>query len=199
MSYLNMDLNDTKVGLGFDPVPAGAYQAQIIDSELGHSKNDNLMLNLTWMIIDGDCAERMVYDRIMLSGSDKAITFGKRRLKTLAEAIGHPNPNRIDDSTELHGLPCLITVIVRKGGGEYSDSNEVKNYQPLTSSAPQQSAAAAVAPPANSPPTQSAAPPKTQAPPLPPGQKTSPPPNKPRTPFEKPAGGPMAEAGGGGC
>lgn len=199
MSYLNMDLSDAKTGLGFDPIPAGVYQAQIIDSELGHSKADNLMLNLTWMIIDGECAERMVFDRIMLSGSDKAITFGKRRLKTLADAVGHPNPNRIDESHELHGLPCLITVTLRRGKGEYSDSesNEIKNYRPLTAATPQQPAVAAVAPSANTPPAQSAAPPKSQTPP--PTQKTAPPPNKPRTPFEKPAAEPTAEAGGEEC
>lgn len=184
MSYLNMDLSDAKVGLGFDLVPSGDYTALVIDSELTRSKNDNMMLNLTWLIIEGDLAERMVFDRIMLSGSDKAIAFGKNRLKTLADAIGHPNPNRVDDSSELHGLPCLITVAIKKGDGDYSDSNTVKNYRALTNLNHQQPTVA-VSP--NTPSAQSAAPPKSQN--APPARMASPPPpnQKPQTPFDPPS------------
>lgn len=185
MSYLNLDLSDTKAGLDFEPVPAGVYEAQIIDSEERKSKNDNDMLNLTWLVIDGEQAGRMVFDRIMLSGSDDSINFGKRRLKTIAEAIGHPNPNFIGDKEELHGLPCIITVVVKKGTEGYSDSNEIKNYQALNSTKPQPAAAAA---PANTAPARASAPPPNSRSQAPPAQRTAPPPRaqKAQTPFDPP-------------
>lgn len=186
MSYLNMDLSDAKVGLDFEPVPAGDYQAQVIDSELTQSKSDNTMLTLTWLVIDGEQAERLIFDRVMLSGSDKSVAFGKRRLKTIADAIGHPNPNRIEDSGELHGLPCLITVAVRKSTEGYSDSNEVRNYHPLANAAPQRAPAA---PPANTSPAQVAAPPNSRAQTPPPARGNTPSPRgaqKPQTPFDPP-------------
>ena len=188
MSYLNMDLNDVPTGMGFDPVPAGDYPAQIVDSEVTSSKQDNMMLTLTWLVIEGEYAERMIFDRAMLSGSEKSVAFGKRRLKTIADAIGHPNPNRIDDSAELHGLPCLITVTVRKGNEGYSDSNEVKDYKSLSTPNPHAPAAAT---PANTPPAKNQAPPNTKNTP-PPAQAqaasaNTPPPNqKAQTPFDPP-------------
>ena len=170
MGYLNVDLHDVPSGMGYDPIPAGDYQAQIIESKLENSQSGNLMLNLTWVVLEGDHAGAYVFDRAMLSGTDKAINFGRRKLKTMAEAMGHPNPNRIDDSEELHGRPCLITVSVRKGDGDYSDQNEVKNYKPLG---------------APTPTNQTAPAPATQ--PAPPA-KTPPPPNQKRaeTPFDPP-------------
>lgn len=184
MSYLNMDLSDAQVGLGFDPVPAGEYLAQIVGSEVGSSKNDNMMLILTWLIIEGEHSERMVFDRVMLSGSEQSVKLGKRRLKTIAVAVGHPNPNRIDDSGELHGLPCFITISVKKGLEDYSDFNEIKNYRPLNGPNHQPAAAA---PPAGgpAPPNRAQAVPRQAAAPLP--ARTAPPAAaKAQTPFDPP-------------
>ncbi len=187
MTLLNMDLHDTPDTLGFDPIPAGDYTAQIVDTEIAHSKAEELMLSMSWLIMEGDHAERLVFDRVMLSGSDKAVAFGKRKVKTIATAVGHPNPNRVEDSEELHGLPCLITVAIREWNGE--NRNEVKNYKPLTAPQPQVPAA----PPAQA---QAPAPPATRMPPPPAPPKTGatpPPPRqgqaRPQTPFDPPAGG----------
>lgn len=178
MAYLNMDLSDTPSGMGFDPIPAGEYPAQIVGTDLTRSQNDDLMLNLTWQVMEGDHAERLVFDRVMLSGSDKSVAFGKRKIKTIADAIGHPNPNRVEDTEELHGRPCLIVVAIKPYNGE--DRNEVRNYKPITKADPAPAAAAA--------PSASAAQGKTTPPP--PSRKS-----QVQTPFDPPAG----EAGGEPC
>lgn len=169
MAYLNMDLSDTPSGMGYDPIAAGEYQAQIIETEISRSQSENLMLNLTWQIQDGECAGRMVFDRLMLEGSDKAVAFGKVKLKTMADAVGHPNPNRIEHTEALHGLPCLITVTIKEYNGE--NRNEVKNYRSLKEAGPANKAAA---PPAAAPPK------KGPTPPPPKKQQSS-------SPFDPPA------------
>lgn len=168
MSLLNLDLSDAPTGMGFDPIPAGDYPAQIINTELSHSQGGDLMLNITWQVMEGEYAERLLFDRVMLSGSDKAVAFGKRKIKTIADAIGHPNPNRVENSEELHGLPCLIVVVIKPYQGE--DRNEVRDYKS------QAKAAVPVAANSNSAPTT-----KTSAAPPPPRKTQA------QTPFDPPA------------
>ena len=198
MAYLDMDLHDTPDTMGFDPIPAGDYVAQIIESDIGTSKKGYMMLNLTWVIMDGPYAERLVFDRVMLSGSDASIAFGKNKIKTIASATGHHNPNRVNDSEELHGRPCSIIVTIREWDGE--NRNEVKNYKPLTTQALSAPAPQSTPPQASTPPPVRPTPPPpshSQAPPPPaqgqPPARTVPPaqgagaPPRPQTPFDPPS------------
>ncbi|UQZ90858.1 hypothetical protein C4J81_17235 [Deltaproteobacteria bacterium Smac51] len=176
MTRINQDLTDVSAGLGFDPVPAGEYQAHITDSDIANTKNGDLMLKLSWTILEGPHASRMLFDRIMLSGSDNAVDFGKRKLKTIADATGHHNPNRIEDSEELHGRPCSIKVTIDTY--ESNERNEIKDYKSL--SAPTSFAPAARA----STPPQSTPPPPAQgahASPPPPRRTPPPPANHPQS------------------
>ncbi len=108
MTRINQDLSDTPSGLGFDPIPAGDYPAHITESDIANTKNGDLMLKLSWTVLEGPHASRILFDNVMLTGSEKAVAFGKRKLRTMADATGHPNPNHVDYSEELHGRPCLL-------------------------------------------------------------------------------------------
>jgi hypothetical protein len=197
MAFLNRDLNGVPAEMGFDPIPKGTYLAHIIESKDDTSKNDDLVLKITWMILEGEHEGRKVFDQIMLTGSDKAVAFGNRKLKTIAVASGHPNPNFIEDSEELHGLPCQIVVGVRTWEG--AERNEVKDYKPASSKQPaaQPSPAAPPPPPQGPPPPAAATSTPPSAPPSAGPTKTaaSPPPPQPggaKSPFEPPAEGPAA-------
>lgn len=122
---LNMDLNGVESSESFGSIPAGEYTAHIVNSVECASKNtDNYGVSFTWQIMDGQYRGRMVFDHVWLGGSDKCKEMGARRLKAIAVAGSHRNPNYIQDSTELHGLACLIKVATREWNGDLQ--NEVK-------------------------------------------------------------------------
>lgn len=130
MVMLNYDLSEETGDMGFDALPAGVYEAHIIKSEGAFSKNNSdEYLTFTWQILSGDFKGRLLFDRAMLEGKGKKYGFNK--LKAIALAVGHRNPNNIGDSSTLHGISCNIKVVQRTWQDELQ--NEIKNYtkQPL--------------------------------------------------------------------
>lgn len=134
----------------FEPLPAGKYEAMIIESErVTTKKGDGELLKLVWQITDGEYAGRKVFDRInLLNPNNQAVEIGMRQLSSICRAVGKL---RISDSTELHDTPCLIDLKVRPAGpdktGVHRDaSNEVKGYEAVAPAAPPAPAARTVAP-----------------------------------------------------
>lgn len=184
MVYLNRDLTDVDPDDGFKAIPAGKYTALITNSELVHTKDNDARLLFTWCVLNGEYADRLVFGSLMLSG--KGMEMGDRNLKKIAIAVGHPNPNLIDETEDLHGVPCQITVGF--GKGDYSDRNDIKDYKPLPANTAMAPPAASSAPPARQQPAPPAANSKT---PPPPRRNTAPPPPnqappKAATPFDPP-------------
>ena len=165
MAQLNMNLGDVDAQ-SFDLIPPGLYPARVSESEITQSKSGNHMITWSWEIIGEDHTGRKVWDRMMLDGSDTAKRVGQQRLKAMAIACGHPNPNFIADTEELHGRECLIKIKIDKGKDGYDDSNKITAFKPIQ--------AAPAAP-------QTAAAPAGQAPPPPAA------PAKPAMPWEQPA------------
>jgi len=216
MAFLGKDLSGTPAELGFEPVPKGQYLAHIVESKQDETKNRDFVIKFTWLVLEGEYEGRKLFDQIMLTGSDKAVAFGERKLKTMAVAMGHPNPNFIEDSEELHGLPCTIVVGLRTWEGE--ERNEIRDYKAFDPNKPAPVAPAAAppaqhsAPPAQAPPAATAPaspphgtvatpPPRSTSGTPPPSQagttsskagtaaKTPPPPPPGRSPFDPPAQG----------
>jgi hypothetical protein len=123
---LNMDLTGVDDHLKPQPIKPGWYQAIITDAGQKMAKSSgNSYLSLTWTVINGSCKGRLVFDSIMLTGN--GAKFGLTKLKTIAKAIGHRNPNYIHDTSELVQRPCYINVGMRQQEG-YDDSNKINNY-----------------------------------------------------------------------
>jgi hypothetical protein len=97
---------------GFSLIPAGVYMAQVTKTEILESRTGGAYCALRWALLEGDYANRFVFDRIILNGSDKGMDFGDKKLKAIARAIGHHNPNLVMDTEELEGRPCYIKVKV---------------------------------------------------------------------------------------
>ncbi|UQZ90024.1 hypothetical protein C4J81_12760 [Deltaproteobacteria bacterium Smac51] len=108
------------------PIPPGTYEARIVSTYLDHFQSQWLILALTWMVTGGDYASRRVFDWVLLSGDEESVNYGYGKFKAIAEAIGHPAPEAIDNSEELHDLPCLITVATVEQ--EDDPVNEVRGY-----------------------------------------------------------------------
>jgi len=124
MARLNLDLSDYDAMDDFGPVPPGDYVVTVVNSEVTHSKAGNLMAILTFEVAGPTHAGRKLWDYYVLN-NDVAM----RRLKSLAQAGGHPNPNFIRDTEELHGLQCIVRVTVEEQEG-YSPKNKIVAFKP---------------------------------------------------------------------
>lgn len=152
MASINFDATSVQPNDSFAPIPAGTYIAQITDSSIKPTKSGTgTMLNLTWTILDGQFANRKVFDRINVQNANpEAEKIGQRQLSSICHATG---VMKLQDSNQLHGKPVKITVKIRQSA-EWGDSNEVKSYEAASgvspasfASAPQSAAAASAAPP----------------------------------------------------
>lgn len=129
MAELNFDA--TKVPKSdFDIIPAGRYEATIIDSEQReNAAGTGWYLLLTFQITRGEHAGRMLFERLNLNNpSDKAVGAARSRLAAICHAIGVLTPK---DSRELHGLPLIVSVRVKTRADNGEPGNEVGVCQPL--------------------------------------------------------------------
>ena len=166
MAQLNFNAANVQPSQSFDPLPAGDYIAQITESSTKPTKaGTGIMLNLTWTVLDGQFANRKVFDRINVSNQNpEAERIGQQQLSAICHAVGVLN---LQDSNQLHGRPCKIKVKVRKDE-QWGDSNEVKGVSAVTAGAAPAAAgapwqASAAAPGAPSAPTAATPPWATKA------------------------------------
>jgi len=161
MALLNANLEGFQEQDDFSPVPPGEYLVTIVDSEVKSAKSSgNPMAVFTFEILGPTCRNRKLWDRFVL-GNEVAMS----RLKGLAKAVGHRNPNFIRDTEELHGLRCLVRVKIEEQDG-YDPKNVVTSFKPLESGGQTQQGAPAAtnqtcAPP---PPTAAGASPQARKP-----------------------------------
>ena len=114
----------------FDPLPAGEYHVQVIDSGVTDTKNgQGVMVKLTMEVISGEFANRKLFDNIMYQHSNaQAQSIGQRRLADLIGSIGE-NPH-MQNTEDLHFKPCIAVVKVKPASGDYGPGNEVRTYKP---------------------------------------------------------------------
>jgi hypothetical protein len=140
-----------------------------------------------------------IFDRLNLEGySDESQLVSLRKLKAIANAIGHKNPNFVADTDELLQQPCIIRVGM--GKGDFADRNEVKGYMSIKDNAPKSDTASKATATPTKPAQVAQRPPVQKTEPKPANRSTPPPitkkPSAPletlqnedgrRTPFERP-------------
>lgn len=160
MALINFNAKEVNLpaettGESYDPIPDGEYIAQIIESRLAATNSGNgHYLELTWRINEGPYERRLIWDLLNIDNpSQDTVDRAKKDLARICRAFG------IDffaDSSELHGMPCLIKVSTRPASNGFDAKNVVKFYRALESG-------------------EKAAPAKTAAPSAPPWQTSQPP------------------------
>ena len=126
---LNFDEDDFK---GFEPIPAGIYNARVDTSELviDKSQKGEAMLKKLAFVIEEDkeYAGRKVYSNYMLEGRGKPIFA--RFLKALGIVNGATQKQSFN-TDDLHNLPCRIKVIQKPREDDPSlYRNEVREVIP---------------------------------------------------------------------
>jgi len=111
----------------FEPLPAGKYLAIITDSEMKATKSgDGRFLELVFEVIEGDCKGRKVWDRLNLENPNAlAVKIARGQLSAICRAVGVMTPR---DSVELHNLPLVVTVKVKRREDTGDLVNEVSGY-----------------------------------------------------------------------
>ena len=176
MANLNFDARQVEPQKALDPIPAGWYNAKITESEMKPTKDgEGTMLALTLQVIDGQYANRKLFDRLNLQNKNAvAQNIAYQTLSAICHATG---VIQVQDSQQLHGIPLMVKVNLRpagqgKDGQFYDASNEVKGYKaiegqqaPPPGFAPQQPQQQQAPPPQNAPWQGQQAQPQTQTPP----------------------------------
>ena len=111
----------------FEAIPAGKYPAAITESEMKPTKaGTGHYLQLTFTILDGEYKNRILWARLNLDNPNQtAVKIAKAELSAICRSVGVMAPK---DSQELHNLPLLITVKVKKRSDTGELTNEVKGY-----------------------------------------------------------------------
>ena len=126
--------------------PAGKYPACIVESEMRTTKKGaGQYLNLTFEVIDGEHKGRKVWARLNLKNPNpQAEQIARGQLSALCRAVGVMTPK---DSVELHNLPLVVTVKLKKRDDTGDLQNEISGYAKKDSAAAAPAQAAPSTPP----------------------------------------------------
>ena len=128
MADLNgFDANSVEPSGDFEPIPAGKYVAAIVDSETKPTKaGTGNFLQLTFQVVEGEYANRLLWDRLNLSNPNAtAVQIARGDLSAICRAVDVMAPR---DSVDLHNLPLMIRVTCRKRDDNGEITNEIKGY-----------------------------------------------------------------------
>ena len=90
MSTINFNANEVEPSTGYDPIPAGKYQAVITESEMKPTRTGNgQYLQLEFEIIEGEYKNRKVWARLNLenANADAVLTITVRCKKNQDDEI----------------------------------------------------------------------------------------------------------------
>ncbi len=128
MANLNgFDARTVDPSADFEPIPAGKYLAAIVDSESKETKTGSgQYLQLAFQILEGEYKGRFVWARLNLDNPNKtAVKIARAELSAVCHAVGVMAPK---DSIELHNIPLVITVKLKKRQDTGELTNEIKGY-----------------------------------------------------------------------
>lgn len=135
MALLNLSFSTDEIKNAqtdnFTPIPAGNYIAEINRSEVKQTKDGRgSYLSLTFKILDGDFANRLVFQNItIVNANQTAQAIGREQMAQIAGACGIM---QLNDSQELHGKPMWIKVAIEVDKtGQYEPRNTIKRFMPL--------------------------------------------------------------------
>jgi len=111
----------------FEPIPVGKYLAVISETEMKPTKNGSgQYLQLAFQILDGPFKGRFVWARLNLNNSNPTtVQIARQELSAICRAVGVMTPG---DSVELHNIPLVVTVKLKKRDDTGELTNEVKGY-----------------------------------------------------------------------
>jgi len=128
MANLNgFNATEVEPTTSFEPLPAGKYLAAITESEMKPTKSGSgSYLQLTFTILEGEYKNRVLWARLNLNNPNAtAVKIARSELSAICHAVGVMQPR---DSVDLHNLPLMITIKLKKRDDTGELTNEIKGY-----------------------------------------------------------------------
>jgi hypothetical protein len=97
-------------------VPAGKYLCSIISSEIRDTSSGGKGINLEFVILEGEYANRHLW--VMLNtvhSNPDTVKYAKADLSAICRAIGRV---AVSDTEQLHNIPMMVTVRVKPAGND---------------------------------------------------------------------------------
>ena len=117
----------------YDAIPAGLYEASIMNAEIKDSQKGGQYINIRFDITGPSHASRVVFGMITLSNANpKAEEIGRQQLGELIRCIGL---DKLADTDQLIGGKLIIKVTVETTE-KYGEQNRVAGFRPVKSGAP---------------------------------------------------------------
>ena len=131
MALINFDATQVPPDERLEPIPAGIYNVQIVDSEMkptGGGAGQMLVLQLA--VLDGPHAGRRIFDNLNLENANPTtVEISYKRLSSYSHAT---NVLKVSDSQQLHGIPFSARIGVKVDKtGTYDPQNDVKRVGKL--------------------------------------------------------------------
>lgn len=142
----NFDANTVEPTTDFDPIPADKYVAMITASQMKPTKDGSgQYLELSFQILEGEYKNRLLWARLCLNHSKEVTAkIARGHLAAICRAVGVLTPR---DSSELHNLPLVVKVTLKKRKDNGELTNELKAFSSRQATA----APATVSKPATAP------------------------------------------------
>lgn len=120
---------------GLGPIPAGKYRCAMVKSEWKDTKKkDGQYLECTFEVLAGEFKGKKLWARLNLKNkSPDAVRISQGELSAICHATGILKPK---DSHELHNVPLIIAVKVKKRTDNGENTNEIDGYESTEKASP---------------------------------------------------------------
>jgi len=110
-------------------IPAGDYLAHIVKSEMKQTKSGNgSYLSLHFTVLEGEYKGRMVFTNLNLDNPNPvAVEIARKELNSICDACEMQD---VTDSEELHQVPLVVVVKIKKATAQWPEGNEIGGYKP---------------------------------------------------------------------
>ena len=142
MAHLNgFNANEVDPNVPFEVRPAGDYLVHMVASKMKPTKNGNgSFLECEFEVIDGEFKGAKFWDRLNLNNPNpETVKIARGTLSAICRCVGVMKPS---DSCELHNLPLIACVRIKKREDNGELVNEIKGYKKKASTLTQQPATA---------------------------------------------------------
>ena len=119
---------DDEPNVGFDPLPIGKYLCVITNSVMKPTRNGaGEYLELELEVIEGPFKSRKIWDRLTLKHTNEmTVKIARGAFRQIRDATGVASPL---NSIELHNLPMVVVVGLKKRNDTGELTNVVKGYE----------------------------------------------------------------------
>ena len=120
--------NEVEPQSGFEPIPAGEYEAVITRSEEKTTRNGlGQFLQLEFEIVGGDYNGRKLWTNLNLQNPNaRTVEFARTELSAICRAVNVLQPK---DPADLYNIPLIISVKQKMNESTGEMGNAIKGYR----------------------------------------------------------------------